>query len=109
MAEPFEHPVHSGILGTLPLTFMFTHQTALHWGSIPDAVLRRDACLSASALTTAAWITESEVDTVMSFRDVVFARAEGGDSGRHDALSDAKGTGAFAPTGCSCETPTTKT
>lgn len=91
VAEPFTTPVHPGIRGYLPLTFMFAHQAALHWASIPDAVMRRDACCGADSKTTTAWICEKEIGSVMSFRDLVFARAHGGNAVDHQALSDAAG------------------
>ena len=90
LTEPFREPVHTGIQGYLPLTFMFVHQAVLRWGSFPDAVRRRDGCVSADHRPTAAWISEAEVDSVMSFRDVVFSRANGGEA-VHGALSDARG------------------
>jgi hypothetical protein len=43
-------------------------ESALTLAAVPDAVLRRDACVSEQHKTTAAWICEKEMDTVMSFR-----------------------------------------
>jgi hypothetical protein len=91
VAEPFVEPVHKGIQGYLPLTFLYTHQASLRWASIPDAVLRRDACIGAEYKTTSAWLCETEVPTVMSFKDLVYARSNGGNAISSNALSDAAG------------------
>jgi hypothetical protein len=91
VAEPFVEPVHKGIQGYLPLTFMYTHQACLRWASLPDPVLRRDACVGAEYKTTSAWLCESEVASVMSFKDLVYARSNGGDPTDVNALSDAAG------------------
>jgi hypothetical protein len=69
---------------------MHRHQAALLWASFPLAVRKRDACVSVDYRTTSAFIAVHEVDTVLSFRDVVFARANAGTSAP-SALSDDTG------------------